>query len=102
MLINKERFLSEIEVERVAAKKYYTVQTYLQGVFEGLRLAEVIANSKDVKHSDNLEAQKTVRSKLPVQQAKHKITPKKCKCAYVSDCNYKPGSIECSMNRIPA
>ena len=44
----------------------------------------------------------TVRAKRPVQQAKHKITPKKCKCAYVSDCNYKPGSIECSMNHIPA
>lgn len=41
-------------------------------------------------------------SEAPVQQAKHKITPKTCKCAYVSDCNYKPGSIECSMNHIPA
>jgi hypothetical protein len=73
LLINKELFLQEIDVEgREAELAYPLNDEYLNGISEGLRLAKVIANSDSVKPQSGKESTPSAPSntgsiKLPTE-----------------------------------
>jgi len=71
MLISRDNFFKEISVERVAVDEHYVKGEYKNGIYEGLRLAEVIAKSLVCLNSEELNLADSPAS--PVQHAKVKI-----------------------------